>query len=988
MKDRSRTLLDLSDILVLWSFAVAQPLYDLLGKHPPFLVAHRADGPTLALLVLVLSFLLPLCIFAGEALLEKFSARLRRLAHLLFIALLIAMTVFPPVKRTVGAAGFGGVAVVTGFSFGIAALYLFWRRRALSLAILLPVVLLFPVLFLFFTPARGLWLEAGAQQGYPEVSAKTPVVVVVFDELPLVSLLDENRMIDAGRFPSFAWFSQHATWYRNASTVSESTPHSLPAIVGGRYPSPEQGRLPNARDYPESLFALLGGSYDFNVIEAVTELCPRSLLTGLPHRRARLSTWFSDLAVVYLHALLPTVLSEGLPSISHTWRNFAAGGKPSVLGEPKASFEAYLGRITGGDRALHFLHVNLPHYPWVYLPSGRQYSLYEDQIEAVAGTDETAATPDTWTTEEWLVAQSYQRHLLQVGMVDWLLGRLLSRLREEGVLDSAVVVVTADHGVSFQPGQPRRLTTPDNHPEILGVPLFIKAPHQDVGFIDDRNVETIDILPTVAELLGESLPWETDGHSLVGLSGPERPHKVLVADHGPRLEFDASLDLQPALFRKLEWFGSGSWDSVYMRDLELARAPVEKTQDAVPIGYRIEREAFFRNVDLNAPLVLTHITGLIRRPAPAPFRPLQLAVKVNGTLAAATRTRLVRGEERFSAVISDQHLVAGRNRLELFSVREAPDGRRLRLLAGERSVFDWGEKLDFGSEGKGTEFRSRGWSAPEADFVWSNGLLSELVLPATAPGAPVMLTARLKAFVSKQLPRQRIRVLINGQVAGEWLLEADEFRDLNLLIPNSFFGDPAQTVVTFETPDATSPKALGLSDDIRVLGFCLHSMTLERAVNVPGYEWGEVLKFGSENDLKPLQSSGWAVPEAGFTWNDGTRATVDLLIGRPTDKSVTLQAFLKPFLAGTRKEQRVRVIANGEPVDEWNLRIDDFQAVITTIPAKLLKQPVVRLVFETPDAVSPAELGVGVDERRLAIALATLRLTETGQAPERSEGKW
>jgi hypothetical protein len=795
----------------------------------------------------------------------------------------------------------------------------------------------------------------------------------------LVSLLDEDQVIDAERFPNFASFSRQATWYRNATSVSESTPHSLPAIVGGRYPSPDDHRLPTAHDYPNSLFTLLAGSYDFNVIEAVTELCPRSLLSRLPPPRSRLFTWCSDLAIIYLHALLPPRLADDLPSVSHSWRNFAAGSQPLALGEPKASFEVYLERITGADRALHFLHVNLPHYPWVYLPSGRQYSLYEDQIEGVAGTDETGDDPDTWTTDEWLVAQSYQRHLLQVGMVDRLLGQLLDKLRAVEIFDSALVVVTADHGTSFEPGQPRRLTTRANYPEILGVPLFIKAPHQEDGITDDRNVETVDILPTVAELLGESLPWEADGRSLVDRSGPERPQKVLVSDLGAKLLFDAHLELGPALARKLQWFGSGSWDGVFLQGLEPGLAAIQEEAVDAPITCRIEHEAFFSNVDLDAPVVLTHVTGSVSRPEGpkgASFLPLEIVIKVNGRIAAATRTRQVRGEERFSAVISDRDLVPGRNHLELLAVVEGPNGRRLQPLAGQPTPFSWGTRLSFGAGGNGIAFRGRGWSAPDLDFVWSDGPLSELVLPATGPGSPVTLTARLKAFLPRQLPRQRIRVLVNRQLAGEWILEGDAFEDVSLIIPERLFSELEQTVLTFETPDATSPKALGLSDDIRSLGFCLNSITLDRATNVRRYEWGEVLRFGTEGNAQPFQTSGWAVPEPGISWNDGGRAILDLLVSRPTTKPLTLRASLKPFIAGSRKEQRVRVIANGEQIGEWRLRTDDFRSVSARIPARLIKEQRVRLVFETPDATSPAELGVSPDERRLAIALESLQLIE------------
>ena len=60
-------------LLTLWAFAVGQPIYDLLGRFPEFLVARRMDFAELTLLVAVLSIVLPL--FVGSLLLALFLLR-------------------------------------------------------------------------------------------------------------------------------------------------------------------------------------------------------------------------------------------------------------------------------------------------------------------------------------------------------------------------------------------------------------------------------------------------------------------------------------------------------------------------------------------------------------------------------------------------------------------------------------------------------------------------------------------------------------------------------------------------------------------------------------------------------------------------------------------------------------------------------------------------------------------------------------------------
>ena len=64
-----------------------------------------------------------------------------------------------------------------------------------------------------------------------------------------------------------------------------------------------------------------------------------------------------------------------------------------------------------------------------------------------------------WVDDEWPVLQEYRRHLTQVRYVDTLLGRLLDRLKAQGLYDRSLVVVTGDHGVSFRPGVPSRDST-------------------------------------------------------------------------------------------------------------------------------------------------------------------------------------------------------------------------------------------------------------------------------------------------------------------------------------------------------------------------------------------------------------------------------------------------------------------------------------------------------------------------------------------------
>jgi hypothetical protein len=101
------------------------------------------------------------------------------------------------------------------------------------------------------------------------------VVVVIFDELSLASLIDRERKIDAQRWPHFAALAAESTWYRNATTVADQTTRAVPAIMTGRLGG--EGLLPIRAAHPGGLFDRLGGQYDFNVKETITHICADEL---------------------------------------------------------------------------------------------------------------------------------------------------------------------------------------------------------------------------------------------------------------------------------------------------------------------------------------------------------------------------------------------------------------------------------------------------------------------------------------------------------------------------------------------------------------------------------------------------------------------------------------------------------------------------------------------------------------------------------------
>ena len=705
MKPKGDLFTDALHIFVLFSFALAQPLFDLLSRNAEFFVARRSQPIDVIFLILILCVLLPTLVVLVEVVAGLLGQRVRRGVHGFIVAGLVAGIVLPALKQVGGVSG--TVLVVGAVLFGMVAAigYARFHPIRMFLTVLSPAVLIFPGLFLFNSPVfKVVFAGQDPSDVYPKVNATAPVVMVIFDEFSVTSLMDEHRQIDPIRYPNFAALARDATWFRNATTVSCSTLAAVPAILSGLYP--DQSRLATAADYPHNLFALLGSSYSLKVFGMITQLCPDSLCERVHENLAkRLRFLLSDLSLVYLHILLPTDLSARLPSIAHHWMNFAADAaevKNNIKGKSWVKrfwastgedlrtmdrFQQFVEFVNVIDSAeqptLYLLHILLPHLPYSYLPSGKSYRI-DTNIRP------TGLVGEKWSSNRWAVIQGYQRYLLQVGFVDTLLGKLLARLKAVGLYDRSLIIVTADHGVSFHPNGFRRPLTKTNFQDIMSVPLFIKVPNQHEGVIGDRNVETTDILPTVADILGIRLLWPVDGHSAFGPPLPERKKKVVCFENTTERVFDSAALVAKyvTLKRKLALFGSGAKPGGLFKIgpyNELVGRSISRLVVAGEVGIAVDLDqaTFFADVDPEAAFVPAHITGSVFINVETADS-LNLAVAVNGTIRAVTRTFDHAGSvAKLSVIVPETAFQAGRNDVEVFVVYAGAGGQP-RLVRTER----------------------------------------------------------------------------------------------------------------------------------------------------------------------------------------------------------------------------------------------------------------------------------------------------------------
>ncbi len=519
-------------IVALWSLAVSQPLFEQLGVNPEFFIIRGSEAADILAIVLILIILIPALLILLEWAVSKLHPGWEQIAHAIILFLLFSYLILIPLNRM----------SLVPWPFALLSAFLVsglavagYRRYApirLFVGFLIPAVFIVPGLFLMNGAISKLIVKKNVSIPRIEIQSSIPVVLVIFDELPLASILKDQFTIDEVHFPNFARLAAASAWYRNATSVSSYTSSAVPAILTGTFPKPRA--LPIIDDHPMNLFTVLGRTYELKVTESGERLLPKEaylLKDREMGRWSRMKSMLLDLSLLYGHMILPQELSRRwLVPVDQTWGNFLKPDQntPVESDDRILKFTSFVESIVPTERAtLYYIHSMLPHEPWEYLPSGER---------AVCNLGKESG-------EFYL--RRMECHLRQVGLVDRLLGILLDRLKATKLYDRCLLIVTADHGVSFRIGRHRRAPGINHYRDIMLVPLFIKTPYQSHSSINDLNVMTMDVLPTIADVLGVKFPW-VEGISVFDPSIRNRNSKVFYsAGSQDTLKFEPLVQADP-----------------------------------------------------------------------------------------------------------------------------------------------------------------------------------------------------------------------------------------------------------------------------------------------------------------------------------------------------------------------------------------------------------------------------------------------------------
>lgn len=189
-------------------------------------------------------------------------------------------------------------------------------------------------------------------------------------------------------------------------------------------------------------------------------------------------------------------------------------------------------REIAGDPSPFFLffHTYDPHYPYLLRPGFEDFGLAEGQVGMPPGdkpmgnhgiSDHVrqgrieALRPDL---DEWI-----RRYDASIAAADQQVGAILTELKQLGLYDEALILVTSDHGETLD----ERHWVLDHGSRVSDeqvlVPLIVKLPHAvHAGRRVDDQVAHVDFYRTIADVLGLEVKESVEGRSLLPLlaNGP------------------------------------------------------------------------------------------------------------------------------------------------------------------------------------------------------------------------------------------------------------------------------------------------------------------------------------------------------------------------------------------------------------------------------------------------------------------------------------
>jgi arylsulfatase len=320
--------------------------------------------------------------------------------------------------------------------------------------------------------------------------------------------------------PHLDEFSSGAILFENFYANANWTRPGVASILNGAGPWTNLGdiRIPPHRvTEAQNLIARLNDAgYDTRVVNSNewSDLDEQGV-DSIPNRRAML--YFESFMGRHLVEILPSIylasLVEPLDTLNPT--------NPMLL---RAKINDYVPKSESllihapSDRPLFFwLHIMSPHSPYATPPP--YLGTFEPSPLARTPATSEGQTDFSPTTSERrrILAGRYDEGVL---MADDVIGHFLDLLKSQGRFDQSLIVVTADHGESFNPKYGGH-GGPVLSEEVIHIPCLIKPPSYRGSKRESLLFDQSDLVPTILSFADVPVPAGMEGQAY-----PSKPNNV------------------------------------------------------------------------------------------------------------------------------------------------------------------------------------------------------------------------------------------------------------------------------------------------------------------------------------------------------------------------------------------------------------------------------------------------------------------------------
>jgi len=433
------------------------------------------------------------------------------------------------------------------------------RRMTLGVVITTLVVIVFE----FVASASGPTVKAAQVAQRP----KSNIILISFDAFSAeeMSLYGYQQPTT----PNMDAFAKKATVFNNFYAGSTFTTPCIGVMLTGGYPSENgvyglAGQVPAThadKSLPEVMRAggyatggFLTNPWAYYLATSLTggfEVLPEPVFDPGP-----MHTLWALTSPLHQNSRIGSRIAEYF-DLEGQWKSWQGKEEsPAFRMRPDVTFaeaRQVLNRLPDGF--FLWVHVIAPHHP--YLPDPPDQGRFIPEIEV-----------QSFKEEPWLLWKPHYGPEVQpkvdrrrlaydefIMSTDRAFGTFMSGLEKSGRLHNTTVIVSADHGESFEGGVYQH-QTPDLTRPVIHIPLIIKTPNQQSGRTVPYPADQTALAPTILDIAGQQKPAWMRGESLVPLlNGDERPE-------GKGLAFTQYLE-KNSLFRPLHHGTLGVIDDRY-----------------------------------------------------------------------------------------------------------------------------------------------------------------------------------------------------------------------------------------------------------------------------------------------------------------------------------------------------------------------------------------------------------------------------------------